>query len=532
MGSGNGKASVKLTRWVFTGVLLAVCLLRVWYAVLLPLSGDEAYHWEWSRHPAWGYYDHPPMTAFVIKATTLLASPDSELGVRLGAILLLAGVSVILYLFSRRIASDSGGNAEDAERAGWMAGLLALMVPLFAGLGVYMSTDPAVVFFCSLSLYCVYMAATRGGWLRWMLAGFAIGCMMLSKFLGVFTLGGMMLFMLLSRDDRRWFSRPQPYIAALVALMVVAPFIAWNHANDWATFKFNLVTRQAENAFNLKHFPEFVLSQLFAVSPLVFVLGLAGLYRAFKMWRAEKGREVLYLLCTALVPLSYFVFTSLRRRVGLHWPACGWIPVMAIVPFLYARGKFSLLWMRLMLWSCIALTFIVHVAANIPSSALRKMESKFNGTENGGSVFEDERYGWREAGMWVEQARDWIVKDQGNKPRGVFLMSGQYGVSAALAFYMPGQPHVHLWSVRRTHGENYRFWDDYASLHLQDAVYFAKTEKKALEARPVLQKHFTYVGEPEKLTIEESGQYVRSFYLMKCFIFGQSTPDVTPEAGL
>ena len=35
-----------------------------------PLSFDEAYYWLWSKHLACGYYDHPPMIAFVIRAGT------------------------------------------------------------------------------------------------------------------------------------------------------------------------------------------------------------------------------------------------------------------------------------------------------------------------------------------------------------------------------------------------------------------------------------------------------------------------------
>ena len=46
----------------------ALILLRGVMAGLLPLSADEAYYWLWSKHLAAGYFDHPPMIAWLIHA--------------------------------------------------------------------------------------------------------------------------------------------------------------------------------------------------------------------------------------------------------------------------------------------------------------------------------------------------------------------------------------------------------------------------------------------------------------------------------
>ena len=68
-------------------VVVALVALRLVAAAWTPLTFDEAYYWMWSKHPAFGYYDHPPMVALVIGAGTLMAG-DTELGVRLVSILL------------------------------------------------------------------------------------------------------------------------------------------------------------------------------------------------------------------------------------------------------------------------------------------------------------------------------------------------------------------------------------------------------------------------------------------------------------
>ena len=76
--------------------VLALVALRLAAAAWTPLTFDEAYYWMWSKHLAFGYYDHPPMVAFVIRAGTVIAG-DTELGVRLVSILLALPMSFAVY---------------------------------------------------------------------------------------------------------------------------------------------------------------------------------------------------------------------------------------------------------------------------------------------------------------------------------------------------------------------------------------------------------------------------------------------------
>src|SRR6476620_12648132 len=77
-------------------VILALVGLRLVAAAFTPITFDEAYYWMWSRNLAGGYYDHPPMVAYVIRAGTLIAG-DTELGVRLVSILLALPLSYAIY---------------------------------------------------------------------------------------------------------------------------------------------------------------------------------------------------------------------------------------------------------------------------------------------------------------------------------------------------------------------------------------------------------------------------------------------------
>src|SRR5205085_1121935 len=94
---------------LIAGVLVAGVLVRLLLAGLVPLFGDEAYYWEWSRHLAPGYFDHPPGIALLIRGGTtlaaaglVLATPDSPL---------LATTAVSVYAVVRALQEASRSRA-------------------------------------------------------------------------------------------------------------------------------------------------------------------------------------------------------------------------------------------------------------------------------------------------------------------------------------------------------------------------------------------------------------------------------------
>jgi 4-amino-4-deoxy-L-arabinose transferase-like glycosyltransferase len=70
-------------------------LLQVIQAYSTELLDDEAYYWVYSKFPEWGYFDHPPMIAILIKAGTFLF--PGELGVRFFIVILNTLTLYIIY---------------------------------------------------------------------------------------------------------------------------------------------------------------------------------------------------------------------------------------------------------------------------------------------------------------------------------------------------------------------------------------------------------------------------------------------------
>src|SRR5688572_29570121 len=84
-------------RFLFYGAWLILALAQ---SVSTELLADEAYYWVYSRFPAWGYFDHPPMIAVLIKGGYTIF--HNELGVRLICALLSTLTILIIEFLTER----------------------------------------------------------------------------------------------------------------------------------------------------------------------------------------------------------------------------------------------------------------------------------------------------------------------------------------------------------------------------------------------------------------------------------------------
>src|SRR5580692_3629161 len=88
----------------------------------LPLGNGEAYYYSWSKFLDWSYYDHPPLVAWMVRATTALGA--SPAAVRLGPILACAAFGYLFYRLAERLFRP---------RAAFIALVLVTALPVFLG---------------------------------------------------------------------------------------------------------------------------------------------------------------------------------------------------------------------------------------------------------------------------------------------------------------------------------------------------------------------------------------------------------------
>ena len=137
-----------MNRWRWAALLLSVGLAaaRTGYLAWGPLglAPDEAYYWVWAEHPALSYHSKGPMVAWIITATTRLAG-DTEVGVRLGSVILAAATGLLLYLLTWRVYLS--------DRAALLSLALANAIPVYAAGAVIMTPDTPLVLFWTLAMF-------------------------------------------------------------------------------------------------------------------------------------------------------------------------------------------------------------------------------------------------------------------------------------------------------------------------------------------------------------------------------------------
>ena len=275
------------------------------------MAPDEAYYWVWSRAPAAGYFDHPPMVALWIRAGTWIAG-DGNLGVRLLAPFAAALGSLLLV----RAGDDLLGQGR-----GWRAALLLNATLLFAVGGTTITPDTPLLLFWTATLWALArLVVTRDGrW--WLVAGLAAGLALDSKYTAVLLAPAILLWLLVTPYQRPWLARPHPWIAAGLALLVFAPVLRWNADHGWISF-----AKQGgrAGAFDpgraLQFLGELLAGQLGLGTPLVALLCGAGMVLAVRRWRVGDPGWTL-LATTTAVPMLVFVQHALGDRVQANWPA-------------------------------------------------------------------------------------------------------------------------------------------------------------------------------------------------------------------
>ncbi len=116
--------------------------------------------------------------------------------------------------------------------------------------------------------------ALRGGGLRhWLLLGLAVGMSLWAKYFVVVLAVPLALFTLLDRDARRCWATPGPYVAAAVALVVMAPHLVWLVKNDFLPFAYAEHRALPSRGLidHVWHPLQFALSQIFFLVPSLLI---------------------------------------------------------------------------------------------------------------------------------------------------------------------------------------------------------------------------------------------------------------------
>jgi hypothetical protein len=309
------------------GLIAVSGLLRLGLAASLGLGNDEAYHYLFTVHPDWSYYDHPPMVAVVESLGVALSGGRvSELSLRLGFIVLFAGSTGLMARLTSRFYG---------EWAGWFAALgLNLTAYHSVAAGTFALPDGPLLFFWLLALDRLAVAlepGPSGRFLRWIWVGLAWGGALLSKYHAVFLPLGTLLYMVLEPTARGWLRRGGPYLALGVGMLLFTPVLAWNAGHGWVSFLFQGGRALGELVFRPDTLLTALLGQAVYLFPWIWISLLLILFGRLRRFRGDLDAADRFLLCQAIVPLALFTLVACTRSVMPHWTLVGFLSLFPML---------------------------------------------------------------------------------------------------------------------------------------------------------------------------------------------------------
>ncbi len=334
----GGSAETRWDRFCLAIVIYAV-LLRLLYLGVPELLFEEAYYWNYAKHLDIGYLDHPLMVAWIIRLFIALMG-NIEFAVRAGAFL----CWLVTAWFSYRLTRDFLGQA-----AAHRALTIVAALPVYFFFGLFMSPDAPLAACWAAAIYFMHQIVVREDPRAWLWLGVAIGLGMISKYTIVLLGAAIVLYVLVDRPSRKWLTRPEPYVAALIALALFSPVIIWNWQHEWASLAFQSQDRLASKyTFSLPRFTGNVIAQL-TPTGILSVIALvayrrqltAGFAAPVASPVASLGRSHSLLTWLTLFPVAVFAAVSVFRVSKLNWTGPCWLGLVPYMALLVTPGPES-----------------------------------------------------------------------------------------------------------------------------------------------------------------------------------------------
>ena len=359
--------------------IISVFLLQLMMCGAFGLAHDEAYYWLFSKNLSWGYFDHPPFVAVVIKLFSFL--PHHEFSVRVGFVLLQAGS--LLFLF-RMI-----------DRKNWAtAFLLFFSFPLASYTGLLALPDMPLLFMTAAYFYFLrgYLAGDKK--CIWFL-GVAIPLLLYAKYHGIL----LIFFTILAVP--RILLRRDFWIVTLISVLLFLPHVWWQYQNNFATLRYHFLERPS-SSFSLKRIFDYLGTQLV----------LTGLFCGPIIWwqlkkfRAQDSfQRVLVFVAWGI--LIFFLISTFSKKVEANWTISLAIPLTILMSGIEVWNK---KWAKGILITSFLIVVLARLVFLFPALPVKRIA---------------EFHGWK----------DWSVKVQ-EKCGDLRIVANNYQIASKLSFYL------------------------------------------------------------------------------------------------
>ncbi len=314
--------------------LIAIfALARLAFAAALGPGSDESYTIVVARRLDLSYFDHPPLHQWIAHFASQILGEGAA--TRLPFVVLFAATGWLMFALTRRLFD---------ARAGLIALVALNLTPFFfASAGTWVVPDGPLDFALAgaaaiLARLLFDPPPPRAAFGLWLASGLWLGLAGLSKYNALLPALGIVAFVALAPRQRPWLARPAPYLAALVALVVVMPALIWNARHGWVSFAFQGARAEAAGHWRPAQVAAMAIGEIAFLSPWIAAPLVAALIDGVR--RAAGDEKRLFLVCLALPTIVVFTLTPLWGAKGLpHWSMPGWLFVYPLLGAWLAESR-------------------------------------------------------------------------------------------------------------------------------------------------------------------------------------------------
>lgn len=425
-------------------IAAAKLLLHLLTVARYGIFRDEMYYLACSRHMAWGYVDHPPLTVWIAWFSRVVLG-SSPLGVRLLPIL--AG-AVVVWL-AGALAREMGGD----RFAQGMTALAVFVVPLYLVAHTWLTDNVFEQLIWMTCVWLVVRAINTGGAHYWLWFGVAAGLGFENKYSIAFLLLGLIVGVLLT-PYRHFLKSRYLWLGVLACAVISLPNLLWQVRYHFPFLELIHNIRMT-NRDVVRGPVAFIIDQAMVMNPILFPLWVGGLIWLFfgrDVPSGDSGRDGSphdvgrYRLFgwTYLVVLGAFIALKAKNYY-----------VAPIYPILFAAGAIGLerlaagrrigTWMRsayvVMVIAAGAVLMPFSVPILSPENFLRYQKAmgfqppEIEHQQNGPlpQWFADE-FGWQEMVEKVAKVYNSLPAEERARTA---IFSNGWGEAAAVDFYGP-----------------------------------------------------------------------------------------------
>jgi len=480
-------------------LFLYILLLRIILAVFMQPGADEAYYFAYTLHPDLSYFDHPPMVALFAGLIPRIFNWISSFSLRLLPILMFSLAVYVSFLLA--------AGYFNREKA-YMAAAVFTVVPMFFISGTLILPDAPLIFFWLLGLYMFKKTMDEPELKNWLLFGAVAGLGLLSKYTAGFLFVGMFSYLVINREKRKFLLSSGPYTAVLAGIIVFIPVIIWNIHHDFISFSFQS-GRVGAAEIEFRYFYQSLFGQMGYLLPFFF---FPALYFSVKsLFNLRKDAEFWGTVFSfGALPLFFFIFASLFKRVLPHWPVIAYITLVLPVASFYSELKKR----RPLNFNFYAVSHIFLVTAAVIITVLQINTGIIMNREvpeTGKAPKKDVRditvdiIGWNKLSSYLKE--NYSSNDY-------FVFTYKWYLGGQLSYALKGKYDVLcLADIKDARG--FSIWQNQARWLGKDGLYIC-TSKFYRDPAEKYSEYFEKIVLEKKLPVYRAGKRVKVIYIYRC----------------